>query len=79
MNYQEKFDELQKIFSEKFDAYEKIQKKFFLRHDEKSEKFLTAKSEFEKASNDFQSFIILFRETNASPNDELGSMGQRCE
>ena len=77
MTYQEKFDELQNIFSEKFDAYKKFQKELTLGNNE-SDEFLIAKSEFEKASNDFQSFLILFNENNPSPDDEFGTIGQRC-
>ena len=84
MTYQEKFDELQNIFSEKFDAYKKFQKELTLGNNESDEfliaksEFEKAKSEFEKASNDFQSFLILFNENNPSPNDEFGTIGQRC-
>ena len=77
MTYQEKFDELQKQFSEKFDAFEKFQKKLSLGNDQ-SDQFLIVKSEFEKASNDFQAFLIMFKENNASPGDEVGSVGERC-
>ena len=78
MTYQEKFDEMQELFSEKFDAYEKLRKKLSLENNESNE-FLTAKSEFEKVSNDFQSYLITFKENNALPGDEFGTMGQRCE
>ena len=61
MTWQEKHDELQNLFSEKFDTYEKFLTEHSLGIDELDE-FLLAKSEFEKASNDFQTFIILFKE-----------------
>ena len=78
MTYQEKFDELQKAFSEKFDTYHKFQKKFSLRNNN-ANNLLIYKSEFEKASSDFQAFLITFKENNASPDDELGTMGKRCD
>jgi hypothetical protein len=78
MTYQEKHDELQKLFSEKFDVYEKFQKELSSGNDE-SDKFLIAKSEFEKASNDYQTFLIMFKDNNAFPNEEFGTSGQRCE
>ena len=78
MTYQEKFDEMQKLFLEKFDAYQKFQKELSLGNSESNE-FLTAKSEFEKVSNDFQSYLITFKENNALPGDEFGTIGQRCE
>ena len=77
MTYQEKFDELQKLFSEKFDVYEKLRKKISP-GDRESNELMTAQSEFEKASTDLQSYLILFKENNASPGDEFGTMGQRC-
>ena len=77
MTYQEKFDELQTQFSEKFDAYEKLQKKLSLGSDQ-SDQFLRAKAEFEKASGEFQAFLSMFKENNASPGDEFGSVGERC-
>ena len=77
MTYQEKQAELQKLFSEKFDAYEKFKKELSLENDE-SDEFLIAKSEFEKASNGLQTFLILFNENNALPNDEFGTKGERC-
>ena len=46
MTYQQKRDELQKIFSEKFDAYEKAKEE--ASQDQESEKFLNSKEEFEK-------------------------------
>ncbi len=77
MTYQEKFDELQNLFSEKFDVYKDLQKKLCLENDE-SDEFLRTKSEFEKSSNELQAFLIMFRENNASPNDEFGTTGGRC-
>lgn len=76
MTYQEKHNELQKLFSEKFDIYEKFQRELSLGKGESVE-FLMAKSEFDKGSNDFQTFLILSKENNASPNDEFGIIGQR--
>ena len=78
MTYQEKFAELQNRFSEKFDIYEKFQKELSPGKEE-SEEFLTAKAEFEKVSYEFQNFLMVFKDNNASSNDELGTMGQRCE
>lgn len=77
MTYKEKLDELQKLFSEKFDAYEKFHKELSLENKE-SDESSTAKSEFEKASNDFQAFLIMFKDNNALPGDEFGTVGQRC-
>ncbi|MEP6951496.1 MAG: hypothetical protein ABI863_19555 [Ginsengibacter sp.] len=77
MTYQEKFDELQKLFSEKFDVYEKL-KKQFPGGNHKSDELLAAQSEFEKANTDLQTYLILFKENNASPGDEFGTIGERC-
>jgi hypothetical protein len=77
MTYQEKFDELQTQFSAKFDAFEKFQKKLSLGNDQ-SDQFLIVKSEFEKASSEFQAFLNMFKDSNASPGDEFGSVGERC-
>ena len=77
MTYQEKFDELQKLFSEKFDVYEKFRKELST-GDREPDELLTAQSEFEKASTDLQTYLILFKENNAAPGDEFGTTGQRC-
>jgi hypothetical protein len=77
MTYQQKQEELQKLFSEKFDAYEKFKKDFFFENEE-SEEYLMAKSEFENANNDLQVFLVLFKENNALPGDEFGNIGERC-
>lgn len=76
MTYQEKFNELQKLFSEKFDAYEKFRKE--PSPDHPSKELQLAQSEFEKASVDVQTYLILFKENNALPGDEFGTAGQRC-
>jgi hypothetical protein len=78
MTYQQKFDELQKIFSEKFDAYHGLQKKFSLGNYDESDHFLKAKGEFEQSGNDVQTFLRLFKENNAAPGDEFGAEGERC-
>jgi len=78
MTYQEKHDELQKLFSEKFDVYEKFRKELSSGIDE-PDKFWIAKSEFEKASHDYQTFLIMFKDNNASPDGEFGTSDQRCE
>lgn len=77
MTYQEKFDELQRLFSEKFDAYEKFRKKLSP-GSETSGELLAVKSEFEKVSADMQAYLIMFKENNASPGDEFGTIGDRC-
>lgn len=77
MTYQEKFDELQKLFSEKFDAHEKLRKKLSP-GDSQSNELQSAQSEFEKANTDLQNYLILFKENNALPDDEFGATGQRC-
>ena len=72
MTYQQKRDELQNIFSEKFDAYENF-KTEVSEGEQQSGKFLRVKSEFEKVNYEFQSFLISFKDNNASPDDELGT------
>jgi len=77
MTYQEKFEELQALFSKTFDVYEQLRKELSLDNG-RSVEFLRATAEFEKVSHDFQAFLIMFKENNASPGDEFGSEGERC-
>jgi hypothetical protein len=78
MTYQQKNDELQKLFTEKFDAYETAKKEMFPK-EPGLESFLNIKAEFEKVNFDYQNFLILFKGNNALPADEYGTIGQRCD
>jgi hypothetical protein len=70
MNYQQKRDELQNIFSEKFDAYENF-KKEVSEEEQQSAEFQRVKSEFEKVNYELQSFLISFKDNGLLPDDKI--------
>lgn len=78
MTYQEKHNALQKNFTEKFNAYEQL-KDETPEEDRESGEFLRVKSEFEKINYEYQEFLMMFKDKNASPEDKLGAPGERCE